>query len=176
MIARPAATEHNPYYSKYIRLVPEGDLLAILEEQRRATQELLAPLSEDQARYRYAEGKWTVTEVIGHLADTERIFAYRALRFARGDTTPLASYDENAYTPAGRFNERSLGSVAAEYAAVRDATLALLGGVPGDAFGRSGVAADNEISVRACAYIIAGHELHHVGILRERYGVGGSQT
>lgn len=172
MIARPETGEHNPYYSKYIKLVPDGDLLEILEKQQRATQALLAPLSADQACHRYAEGKWTVTEVIGHLADTERVFSYRALRFARGDTTPLASYDENAYTPAGRFNERSLGSVAAEFAAVRSATIALLGGIPADALTRSGVAADNAISVRACAYIIAGHELHHVSILRERYGIG----
>lgn len=170
-IARPHPSEHLPYFSRYIELVPDGDVLNILETQHRTTQHVLARLTPDQAQLSYAPGKWTVTEVVGHLADTERIFAYRALRFARGDTTPLAGYDENAYTPAGRFNERTLGDVAAEFAAVRAASLALFRGLADDAVTRSGAANNNPISVRALAYIIAGHELHHLNVLHTRYGV-----
>lgn len=171
MIARPQPTEHVPYFSRYIDLVPDGDLLALLDTQHRATQKMLAPLSPEKAKYRYADGKWSTTEVVGHLADTERIFSYRALRFARGDTAPLAGYDEKAYTPAGRFDERSLGDVLSEFTAVRGATLALLRGLSPDAFERSGFADDKPVSVRALAYIIAGHERHHVNLLKTRYGV-----
>ncbi len=171
MIGRPEPTEHVPYYAKYIALVPNGDLLTLLDTQHHVTQSVLAPLTREQAKHRYAEGKWSVTEVVGHLADSERIFAYRALRFARGDATPLPGWDENAYTPAGRFDERSLGDVAAEFAAVRSATLALFRGLASDAHTRSGIANGAPISVRALAYIIAGHERHHVGLLHTRYGI-----
>lgn len=171
MIARPQQTEHVAYFTKYIDLVPDGDLLAVLDAQHRETQRLLAPLSPEQARYRYADGKWSVTEVVGHLADTERIFAYRALRFARGDSTPLPGYDENGYTPAGRFDDRSLGDVLGEFTAVRGATIALFRGLPPDAFQRSGLADGKAVSVRALAYIIAGHERHHVNLFKTRYGV-----
>jgi DinB superfamily len=174
MIARPQLGEHDPYYSRYIDLVPDGDLLTLLDAQHRTTQSMLASLTVQQARHRYAEGKWSVTEVIGHLADTERIFSYRALRFARGDETPLAGYDENAYTPAGRFDERSLGDVAGEFAAVRAATIAFLRGLTSDAYERSGVANGCPVSVRALAYIIAGHERHHVQVLKTRYGIPSS--
>ncbi len=171
MIARPQPSEHVPYFSRYIDLVPHGDLLALLDTQHRTTQKMLAPLSAEKARYRYADGKWSINEVVGHLADTERIFSYRALRFARGDSTPLSGYDEQAYTPAGRFDDRSLGDVLSEFTAVRGATLALFRGLSPDAFERSGPANGNPISVRALAYIIAGHERHHVGLLQTRYGV-----
>ncbi|MEW5914762.1 MAG: DinB family protein [Gemmatimonadota bacterium] len=171
MIERPQPTEHVPYFSRYIDLVPEGDILKLLADQQRDTQALLETLSEQQARYRYADGKWSVAEVIGHLADTERVFAYRALRFARGDTTPVPGFDENAYTPAGRFDDRSLGDVAAEFAAVRHASLALLRSLPRGADERVGSADGKPVSVRALAYIIAGHELHHVKLLRTRYGL-----
>ena len=171
MIDRPQPTEHVPYFSRYIDLVPEGDVLTLLESQHRDTQRVLASLTPQQAKHRYAAGKWSVTEVVGHLADTERIFSYRALRFARGDATPLPGYDEQAYTPAGRFDERSLGDVAAEFAAVRAATLAFFRGLPSEALALSGIANDNPISVRALAYIIAGHERHHVGLLHSRYGI-----
>lgn len=174
MIARPQPTEHVPYFSRYIDLVPDGDLLELLDAQHRTTLKSLAPLSPEKAKHRYSDGKWSVTEVVGHLADTERIFTYRALRFARGDDTPLAGYDENAYTPAGRFDDRSLGDVLAEYTAVRGATVALLRGLPADAFERSGPANGHPISVRALAYIIAGHERHHLRVLEARYGIQSS--
>jgi DinB family protein len=168
-IPRPAATEHSPYYATYITKVPDGDVLKMLEEQRRETQALLAGVSDAKALHRYAPGKWSVKEVIGHLSDTERVFGYRALTFARGDETALPGFDEKAWTPAGRFDGRSLKDLAGEFDAVRRATIALFSGMDADALARRGTANQNPITVRALAWIIAGHERHHVAMLRERY-------
>jgi len=168
-IPRPDASEYAPYYGTYVSKVPQGDLLLTLERQRQETQALLAGLSDAQALHRYAPGKWSIKEVIGHLSDAERVFSYRALRFAREDRAPLAAFDENAYVPAGRFDARALSDLAAEFDAVRRATITLFRGMDPGAFARRGTASDHEVSVRALAYIIAGHERHHVMILRERY-------
>ncbi len=170
-IPRPDATEYAPFYGTYIGKVPEGDLLQLLDEQRRATQVLLAGIPEARALHRYAPGKWSVKEVVGHLMDSERVFCYRALRFARGDQTPLSGFDENVYVPAGKFDPRPVADVAAELDAVRRATIALFHGFDAAALARRGTANGKEVSVRALAYIIAGHERHHVAILRERYVV-----
>ena len=170
-VTRPGASEYAPYYGTYVGKVPEGDLLHILEHQHRDTQALLSGLSEAKALHRYAPGKWSVKEVVGHLTDAERVFSYRALRFARGDAKPLQGFDENAWVPAGKFDARPLADLAAEFAAVRRATIALFKSLDAAALERRGVASDNPISVRALAYIIAGHERHHVSILHERYGV-----
>ena len=169
VIPRPVAGEYAPYYDRYLSKVPDGDLLRMLESQRRETQQLLAGLSEPKALHRYAPGKWSIKEVVGHVADAERVFCYRALRFARGDHMPLPSFDEQAWAPAGKFDARSLADLAAELDAVRRATIALFAGLPREALARRGVASDNEVSVQALAWIIAGHERHHVTILRERY-------
>lgn len=168
-VPRPDATEYAPYYGTYIGKVPEADLLQTLESQRRDTQRLLAGLSEQQALHRYAPGKWSIKEVVGHLADSERVFAYRALRFARADETPLASFDEQAWTPAGKFDARSLQDLAAELDVVRHATIALFGGFDPEALPRRGIASGKPVSVRALAWIIAGHERHHIALVRERY-------
>lgn len=170
-IPRPAPTEHTPYYATYLSKVPDGDLLKILEDQRRETQALLAGVSDAKAMHRYAPGKWSVKEVIGHIADTERVFSYRALRFARADETPLPGFDEKAWTPAGRFDGRPLKDLAAEFDVVRRATIALFAGMDAEALAGRGTANNNSITVRAIAWIIAGHERHHVGILHERYGI-----
>ena len=170
-IPRPAAAEYAPYYSKYIDRVPDGDLLRTLEDQARATQALIAGLSEAKALHRYAPGKWSVKEVIGHITDTERVYSYRALRFARGDTIALPGFDENAWVPAGNFDGRSLKDLGAELDAVRRATIALLRGFDAATLARRGTASDNAVSVRAIAWIIAGHERHHVALLHERYKV-----
>ena len=170
-VTRPDASEYAPYYGTYVGTVPEGDLLQILEDQHRDTQALLGGLSEAQALHRYAPGKWSVKEVVGHLTDAERVFSYRALRFARGDAKPLQGFDENAWVPPGKFDARPLADLAAEFAVVRRATVALFRSLDAAALERRGVASDNLVSVRALAYIIAGHERHHVGILHERYGV-----
>ena len=172
MIPRPAPTEYAPHYAGYVDRVPEGDVLAHLASQIAETRGLLRDLPPGRAVHRYATGKWSVAEVVGHVADAERIFAYRALRFARGDATPLASFDENAYVPAGSFDHRTVADLVDELTAVRHATLALLRGMPDAAFARTGVASGRSVTVRALAYIIAGHERHHVAILRERYGIG----
>jgi hypothetical protein len=171
LIRRPEATEYAPSYGAYVSQVPAGDLLAILEDQRRDTQLLLAALPEATALHRYAPGKWSVKEVVGHLSDSERVFSYRALRFARGDAQPLVGFDEQAWVPAAGFDRRALPDLLAELNAVRRATIALFRGCDAAALARKGLANNREITVRALAYVIAGHERHHVAILRERYRV-----
>lgn len=172
-IPRPASDEFAPYYAKYIDQVPEaggeGVLADLLAAQIRDTQQVFAGMSETRALHRYAPGKWSIKEVVGHLADSERVFSYRAMRIARGDETPLASFDETAFVPPGRFDARTLTELVAEFTAVRQATVALLRGLPQDAIARRGTASGKTVSVRALAYIIAGHERHHVKILKERY-------
>jgi len=167
--ARPRPEEYNAYYETYISEVADGRLMETLAAQRDETAALLAGVTEAQASYRYAEGKWSLKEVIGHVADAERIFAYRALRIARGDETPLASFDENAYVPASGCGRRTLPEIAHELRAVREATIALLASVDDAAWMRVGTASGKPVSVRALGYIIAGHERHHLRVLRERY-------
>jgi uncharacterized damage-inducible protein DinB len=168
-IARPATDEYADFYAAYVGKVTEPDVVASLMAQKQGTAKLLAGLNESQAAYRYAPGKWTLREIIGHLADAERIFAYRLLRIARGDATPLSGFEENDYVPAGQFERRPLGSVAAEFASVRDASLSLLQGLDAEALARRGTASGKPVSARALAFIIAGHEKHHLGVIRERY-------
>jgi uncharacterized damage-inducible protein DinB len=172
--SRPDSTEYSPYYGKYVEKVPQGDLLQILERERRETLALLRGLTETQALHRYAPGKWSIKEVVGHVNDSERIFAYRALRIGRGDTTPLASFDQDTYVPAGAFDARPVADLAAEYDAIRGATLALLRSFDEAALARRGTASGKEVSARGLAWIIAGHARHHFDIVRERYLVGGN--
>ncbi len=172
-IALPAADEYAPYYGRYIGLLPPDDVLETLEAQAASTAALLAATAEGRGTFRYADGKWSVKEVVGHVTDAERVFACRALRFGRADTTALPGFDENLYVPAGRFDRRTLADLAAELAAVRAATLALFRGFDDEALLRRGTASGHGVSVRGLAAIIAGHERHHVGLLRERYGLAG---
>ena len=167
--ARPNANEYAPYYHTYVSLVTTDDVLGALESQRLQTSQLLAARSEREGNFRYAAGKWSVKEVVGHVNDAERIFAYRALRIARGDATPLASFEQDDYVRAANSGERTLTDLAEEFLAVRAATLALFRSLKDEAWSRRGVASDKEVTVRALAYIIAGHELHHRNILGERY-------
>ena len=169
-IPKPQPEEHVEYYAKYIKLVGD-DALGALRAQSASTPRLLSGLSEAQAMHRYAPGKWSVKEVVGHLIDGERVFSYRALRIARADTTPLPGFDENAWVPAAHFDRRAMPDLVADYQTQRAATVALFSSFDEDALVRLGTANDQPISVRALAHIIAGHELHHVGILRERYGL-----
>lgn len=170
---RPEASEYAPFYAGYIAKVPDGDVLAMLAAQGEETQIRLGSLSPERALFRYAPGKWSVKEVIGHLCDAERIMSYRALRVARGDETPLAGFDENAYVPTGGFDGRELAHLLAELAIVRSATLSLFRSLDAAAWVRRGVANNHPVSARALAYITLGHERHHLGVLAERYGVGG---
>lgn len=168
-IPRPGTDEFTPYYGRYIEKVGGTDALAALTAQRASTASFLASIPESRASYRYAPGKWSLREIIGHLSDGERIFSYRMLRFARADETPVPGFDENAYVPAGGFEQRSLADVSAEFAAVRDATIALAKSLDDAAAVRRGLANGHPISVRALAWISAGHELHHLEVIRERY-------
>lgn len=172
VIPPPGADEHAPYYAKYVALVGP-DALEALVSQARSTAALLAATPESLGDHRHAPAKWTVKDVVGHLADAERVFAYRALRVGRGDTTDLPGFDEDAYVPAGRFDRRTLADLAAELATVRVATLALFRSFDAGALARRGTANGQPISVRALAGIIAGHERHHVGMLRDAYGLKG---
>jgi len=168
-VARPERGEYADYYEKYISLVPGNDVSRALEAQRLQTMQLFAGRSERDGNFRYAVEKWTVKEVVGHLTDSERIFTYRALRIARGDQTPMEGFEQDDYVRSGGFNERPLANLVEEFAHVRNASLAFFHSLSKEAWLRRGMANKNEVSVRALAYITAGHELHHRQILEERY-------
>ena len=165
----PDASEHAPYYGKYVSLVTGGNILDTLETQLGDMQSLLGSLTEERGGHRYAPTKWSIREVVGHVSDTERVFAYRALRIGRGDQTPIEGFDQDPYVQAGPFERARLADLAEEFASVRRATLSLLRPLDAEAWMRRGVANQNEVSVRALAYVIAGHERHHRNILVERY-------
>ena len=168
-LPRPGSDESAPFYHSYIAEVPGEAIGVYLETQVADLERVIAPLDESRARSRYAAGKWSIKEVVGHLADSERIFGYRLLRIGRGDGTPLPGFDENAYVPAGDFDARPLASVLGELRAVRQGTIALAHGLPANAWSRRGEASGKVISARALAYIIVGHLTHHERVLRERY-------
>lgn len=168
-MTRPEPTEYMPAFGKYIALVEGDDIIAALSNQLDDTLALLHGLSESQGELRYAPGKWSIKEVIGHLIDAERIFAYRALRFARNDQSALPGFDENNYVANSNFGERRLADLAEEVEFVRKSNIYLFRHLGEEVWLRRGKANDNEISVRALAYSIAGHERHHLGIIRERY-------
>ncbi len=169
---RPQASEYAPYYEKYVAMVPDGEIVETLEAQLSETKLLLARLSEKEAEFRYAERKWSVKEVLGHMSDQERVFAYRLLRIARGDRTPLAGFDQDDYVKTGNFAARPLAELLEEFTVVRRATIALVRSLDEAAWLRRGVANQKEISVRAQVFLIAGHERHHRVVLQERYFQG----
>jgi hypothetical protein len=172
IIARPEPGEYAPYYSRYISLVQGKDILTALDQQRRDTMTLLCGRDEEDGDFRYAPEKWSAKEVLGHMCDTERVFAYRALRISRADATPLEGYEQDDYVRNGPFAHRQLSDLVEDFIAVRRATLSLLRNLDEEAWMRRGIANKNEVSVRGIAYIIAGHELHHRSILEEKYFVG----
>jgi len=169
MIQPPQASEHLPYYSRYIDLVQGTDLTATLEKQIDESLPFLRSISEQKSLHRYAPGKWSIKEVLGHLIDGERIFTYRALRFARNDPKPLSGFDQDPYVEAAGFDAQPWSDLVSEFEHVRRSTILFFRGLTPEAAMRSGLANDASITVRALGYVIAGHELHHVGILRERY-------
>lgn len=171
-IARPEPSEFAPYYERYISLVSGTDILGTLDAQRRQTLLLLSGRDDRDGEYRYAPGKWSAKEALGHVCDTERVFAYRALRIARGDQTPLAGFEQDDYVKNGPFAKAPMEEIIEDYIAVRRASITLFRNLDEAAWVRRGVANNNEISVRALAYIIAGHELHHRRILEEKYFAG----
>ncbi len=169
----PAPSEYAPFYQKYVDLVPAGqNPLAQLRAQPAALKTLLAPLTDQQYQFRYAPGKWSISEALVHMMDTERIFSYRALRIGRGDTTPLVGFDQDRYVPESGADARAVASIWAEYAAVRAATLCLFESFGPATYLKQGVASGGPISVRALVWIIVGHEAHHMALFRERYLAG----
>lgn len=169
MLSRPSSSEFAPYYGTYVGAMPEGDVVAALAEQGGETFALLSGLSEADGSFRYAPDKWTIRDLVQHLSDSERVFAYRALRFARGDETPLPGFDQDPYAAAARADRRPLRDLAEELRDIRRTTLALVRSFDEEMLGRSGVASGNPMSVRALVWVIAGHERHHLKVLRERY-------
>ena len=166
---RPQKGDYAEYFEKYIALVPSGDFLELLQTQREDLMGLLSPLNEEQGDFRYAQRKWSIKEVIGHINDTERIFAYRLLRIARGDQTPLASFEQDGYMRTGNFGARKLKDLLEEFSVIREATIALVRSMDDAAWLRRGVASQKEITTTALAFIIAGHVRHHRILLEERY-------
>jgi hypothetical protein len=166
---RPAADEHIEYYGKYIALVREADAISALRRELDDDLPLLRGLTEAQGAIRYAPGKWSVKQVLAHVVDGERVFAYRALRFARADETPVPGFDENVYAKLAGADERPLRGIVDEFEHLRYADIAMFEGLPEAAWLRRGSANGSPISVRALAYIIAGHCRHHAALLRERY-------
>jgi hypothetical protein len=173
-VARPQPGEYAPYYDRYISLIQGEDILNTLDQQRREMMLLISCRDDEEGGFRYAPEKWSAKEVLGHVCDTERIFAYRALRIARADATPLGGFEQDDYVRNGPFAQRPLADLVEDFIAVRRATLSLLRNLDETAWSRRGIANKNEVSVRALAYIIAGHELHHRRILEEKYFVNRS--
>lgn len=166
---RPDPSEYAPFYAGYVAKVPEGDLLVTLEAQIGEFFQSLNPITDAKGKFAYAPGKWTIKELLLHVVDAERVFSYRAMRIARGDETPLPGFDEKAWVPQSGANDRTVADLLGEFRAVRTATVALLRHLPADAVTRRGIASGNGVTVRALAWILAGHPMHHLGILRERY-------
>jgi hypothetical protein len=166
---RPESNEYAPSYEAYVSKVSGADVVGTLERQGAETLALLRGLPEERGAHRYGADKWSVKQLVGHISDGERLFSYRALSIARGDRAPLPGMEQDVWMAGVDFDSRTLASLADEFESVRAATLHLLRHLTPEAWARRGVASDNEVTVRALAYIIAGHEAHHVGILRERY-------
>lgn len=156
-------------YTGYIGLVPDEDFTKTLHDSRESTPKFLYQLAREQWDYRYAEGKWSTKEVMLHIIDTERIFAYRALRFGRGDQTPLAGFDQDFFVEHSEAQQRSPSSLVEEYLSVRSSTLDLFRMFPQVAYDRDGIASERPFSVLAIGFIIAGHEVHHLNVLKDKY-------
>jgi hypothetical protein len=169
MLPQVPADEAAPFYTEFLTAFPDGCVGVHLGTQVRELAALCSGLSESGAMFRYADGKWTIKEVIGHLLDTERVFAYRLLRISRGDVTELPGFDEKSYVPEGQFNARGIAELVSEFGLQRASTLALVNGVPPSAWSRQGTANGFRTSARALVYIVLGHTAHHLVLLRKRY-------
>jgi hypothetical protein len=175
-IPRPSRDDLPASYDEYVALVPGDDAATALAAQPAEAEALLGRLPDERALFRYAPGKWSVKEVVGHLCDSERIFACRALRFGRGDPTPLPNFEEDAYVAAGGFDRRRLRDLLDEFRALRATTLSLYAAFRPEDLRRRGVARGLSMSAGALGWITAGHAAHHLGVLRDRYALGGART
>lgn len=169
----PLPNEYPASMENYVSCVRHSDPFTLLREQVSRLDQSCRNMADESARHRYASGKWSVKEVIGHITDTERIFSCRLLRIARGDSTPLPGFDQDPYVAAGVFDDRSVDGLVLEFGAVRAATLTLIESLPDDAWAREGTASNFRLTARALLYIIPGHVAHHFELLAERYGVEG---
>lgn len=165
----PEPGEYAPYYDPYIRLVQDDQVIRALESQLKETATLLQTIPDDKGNYRYANGKWSIKELINHVVDTERIMSYRTLRFARNDEQPLLGFEENDYARFSKADHRSIADLSEEFQFIRRANILLFRTFDEEVLNRRGTANNNPVSVRALLYIIAGHEKHHMNVLRERY-------
>lgn len=169
MIKRPGSTDHAPYATNYVNMVPDGaDVLQLLSDTQQTTFQLFDQLTEEQAMYAYAEGKWTLKEVLGHMIDTERVFSFRAFVFSREDIS-LPGFDQDTYVDSTDFNSRTIQDLANEFKAVREATLYLYRTFSEEQLSRSGVASGHLVKVAALVYMTAGHELYHLKAVSEKY-------
>jgi hypothetical protein len=166
---RPQKGDYAEYFNRYISLVEGEDIVEVLENQLQASEKFFSSITEEHGNFAYAEGKWTIKEVIGHVIDTERIMSYRALAFARGEEQALPGFEQDDYVAHGNFVERKLEDLINEYKTLRTSNAALFKSFSEVEFERKGTASGNQVSVIALAFIIAGHELHHLNILKERY-------
>jgi uncharacterized damage-inducible protein DinB len=167
--SKPDEGEYASFYETYVSLVPAGDVVEALSRQLEEVTSLFGGISEERAGHAYAEGKWTIRQVVGHVVDGERIFAYRALAIARGERQPLPGMDQDEYMASSDFDSRALADIAAEFAHERAANVHMFRGLSEEAWLRRGTASEREVSVRALAHIIVGHVAHHVNVLRARY-------
>ena len=166
---RPQQGDYAQYYEQYISEIEDNDIHKILESQLSETIVLLKSIPEEKGNYRYTEGKWSVKEVIGHITDTERVYAYRAMCFARGETKVLPGFEQDDYAAAGKFSERALSDLINEFRLLRESNLILFKSFKEDALNREGHVDENRITVRAILFIIAGHTLHHIKFIKEKY-------
>lgn len=169
---RPDTNEFAPYLAGYVGAVPDGDVLAHLEAQRARSVALFCELTDAQAGHSYAVDKWNVRELLGHVIDTERVFQYRALSFARGDSGPLPGFDQDDWMAAAGFGERSMAGLVQEYETTRRATCSLFASFDAARLDARGVASGYALTVRGILFTVAGHELHHMAVLAEKYGIG----
>jgi len=166
---KPNPGDYAPYYERYISLLPDENIISILEDQKKTSEEFLKTLSEEQGNIFYAEGKWTIKEVIGHIIDVERVMAYRALCFSRGEKQNQPGFEQDDYIANGNYNGRTLDDLINEFIAVRNANLIMIKNFSDEMLKLSGIASDNKVTVLALVYIIAGHERHHIKIIKEKY-------
>jgi hypothetical protein len=171
MLTRPETTEYAPYYTQYIARVPEGDIFTVFSDQMKKYREAMGRTSEEAAARPRREGEWTIKDVLGHLCDAERVFGYRALRFARGDSKELAGWEQDDYVREAGANSRTLDDLLSEFEYLRRANMAMFRSMKDEATARTGVANGNRVSVRALAFILTGHAEHHLNLLKERFGL-----